>query len=199
MVTSGRREQHKAATRRALQDAALQMFDDRGYADTTVRDIAGAAGVTERTFFRYFRSKEDLVLGEVLDLIPVLAEQIRNRPADERPYTAILNSLLALGAERSAGLGVLFSGPPARFAAPTRNPDAVLLTFEDGIAEALAHRLRESDDHNTALRASVLARAAVAAMRATLIAYSTLPDRERTLTTALRLVQDAFTVLRTGD
>ncbi|TDO29847.1 TetR family transcriptional regulator [Kribbella sp. VKM Ac-2527] len=194
MITPGRREQHKAATRSALQDAALQMFEERGYAQTTVRDISGAAGVTERTFFRYFRSKEDLVLGEVLDLLPVLTEHIRTRPRGEPPYPAILNSLLAVGAERPGGVGILFSGPPARFPASTRRPDAVLLQFEDGIAAALAERSGDGDT----LRASVLARAAVGAIRATLIAYAHLPDEDKTMTTALRLVQDAFAALQSG-
>ncbi|MFI7064707.1 TetR family transcriptional regulator [Kribbella sp. NPDC050124] len=197
MVTPGRREQHKAATRGALQEAALRMFEERGYTETTVRDIADAAGVTERTFFRYFRSKEDLVLGEVLDLLPVLTEHIRSRPAGEPPYTAVLNALLAVAAKRSGGVGVLFSGPPARFVPSSRRPDAVLLEFEDGIAGALMERLDGSGE-DAPLRSSVLARAAVGAIRATLIAYSALPDHKKTMRAALHIAQDAFAVLQAG-
>jgi AcrR family transcriptional regulator len=48
-------------TRRALVEAAVDLFTERGYEDTTVDDIAGAAGVGRRTFFRYFAGKEDAV------------------------------------------------------------------------------------------------------------------------------------------
>src|SRR5882757_2976201 len=101
----GRREQRKAETRRALHLAALQKFQERGYAETTVRDIAAAAGVTERTFFRYFPSKEDLVLGEIRDLIPVFQDLVRQRPAEETPYQAVYAVALALSAGQP-GLGV---------------------------------------------------------------------------------------------
>lgn len=49
------------AVRRRLQEAALQLFGARGYEATTVADIADAADISERTFFRYFRSKEDVL------------------------------------------------------------------------------------------------------------------------------------------
>ena len=58
----GRREAHKQATRQALQQAADRLFAEHGYGATTVRDIAEAAGVTERTFFRYFTGKEELII-----------------------------------------------------------------------------------------------------------------------------------------
>ncbi|WP_158841479.1 TetR family transcriptional regulator [Saccharothrix deserti] len=196
MVTPGRRELHKAATRRALQDAALDLFERHGYERTTVRDVASAAGVTERTFFRYFPSKEDLVLGEVLDLIPVLAEAVRARPAGEPPYEAVLNGLLAVAEQRGTGLGVLFSGPPAHFMSrATRAAQPVLLQFEDGLAAALADRLTATGDREVEFRASVLARASVAAMRSTLIAFGGLPESDKGLPAALRLVREAFDVL----
>lgn len=72
MTVPGRRETHKRETREALLSAARQMFAASGFDETTVRDIAHAAGVTERTFFRYFASKDDLVYGELLDLLPHL-------------------------------------------------------------------------------------------------------------------------------
>ncbi|GAA4691397.1 hypothetical protein GCM10023324_52920 [Streptomyces youssoufiensis] len=196
----GRREQHKAATRRALQEAASRMFAERGYAETTVRDIAAAAGVTERTFFRYFPSKEDLVLGEILDLIPAFQGLVRARPAGEPPRTAVMNAALELAADRRGRLGVLFSGPPQRFAGqPARPSRPVLGQFEDALADTLAERLSADGadpDPHLALRASVLARAFAGALRAALIAYSALPDADRNLTTGADLVRAAFGMLR---
>ncbi|NMH80543.1 TetR family transcriptional regulator [Pseudonocardia xinjiangensis] len=57
----GRSAQGRAEVRRDLVAAAVTLFRERGYEDTTVDDIAAAAGVGRRTFFRYFRSKEDAV------------------------------------------------------------------------------------------------------------------------------------------
>jgi len=62
-VTEGRREQRKRDTRRALEDAALRRFAEDGYDATSVKAIAADAGVSARTFFRYFASKD-----EVLDM-----------------------------------------------------------------------------------------------------------------------------------
>ena len=59
----GRRERHKAGTRRALEDAALRRFAADGYDATSVDAIAADAGVSPRTFFRYFATKD-----EVLDM-----------------------------------------------------------------------------------------------------------------------------------
>ncbi|MEV3860174.1 TetR family transcriptional regulator [Streptomyces sp. NPDC050095] len=193
----GRREAHKAATRKALHDAARRLFEERGYERTTVRDIAAAACVTERTFFRYFPSKEDLVLGEILDLIPVMADLVRKRPTDEPPYTALLHATLDL--IKDQGLGVMFSGPPRNLPGqPTRQSRAILGQFEDGIAEALAERLggQRPPSPDTALRAAVLSRAAIGATRAALAAYSALPDDRQNPTTALELLQAAFAHLK---
>lgn len=64
MVERGRRGRSaagRAELRRDLVAAAVELFHARGYDDTTIDDIAGAAGVGRRTFFRYFRSKEDAI------------------------------------------------------------------------------------------------------------------------------------------
>jgi AcrR family transcriptional regulator len=195
MTTPGRREQHKAATRLALQTAAAQMFEQNGYDRTTVRDIAAAAGVTERTFFRYFASKEELVLGEVLDLIPVVQQRVRERPAGEPPYTAVERSILGLLDEREVGYGILFAGSAESKQAddgmPTPTALLVLHDFEDGIATALATRPGVA----AGLPAAVLARAAVGAIHSTIEAYSNLPDTEKTIKSACHLIEEAFAVL----
>lgn len=68
----GLRERKKRATRRALSDAALKLALDRGLEHLTVEEISDAAGVSARTFFNYFSSKEEALLGDS----PLLAGEL---------------------------------------------------------------------------------------------------------------------------
>ncbi|MCW0211771.1 MAG: TetR family transcriptional regulator [Pseudonocardia sp.] len=76
---TGLRERKKARTRAELQAHALRLFRDRGWAATTVDDIAAAAEVSRSTFFRYFPTKEDVVLFDDVD--PLMAEAFDELPA----------------------------------------------------------------------------------------------------------------------
>ncbi|MFI6648897.1 hypothetical protein ACIBI8_14925 [Streptomyces sp. NPDC050529] len=106
-------------------------------------------------------------------------------------------------AELDTGLAILFVGAPPRSLSSNALRTHVLTGFEDGIAEALALRFTQqaTDEppHRRALRASVLARAAVAAVRSALIAYSSddTPDADNPSAGDFRaLLQEAFEVLR---
>src|SRR5882672_6990293 len=90
--SQGVRERTQAAIRRELAEAALRLFTERGFAETTAREIAAAVGVSERTFFRYFTSKEDVVLGVLDELGVALADRLAARPADEPPFVALRRS-----------------------------------------------------------------------------------------------------------
>src|SRR3981189_1182042 len=88
----GVRERTRLAIRKELAEARVRLFTERGFAETTAREIAAAVGVSERTFFRYFGSKEDVVLGVLDDLGIELAARMAARPADEPPFTALRRS-----------------------------------------------------------------------------------------------------------
>lgn len=88
----GLRERKKAQTRRAIQEQALRLFLAKGYEATSVEEIATAAGVSHMTFFRYFPTKEDVVLADDYD--PLIGELIAARPRDEPAVVKIRHALL---------------------------------------------------------------------------------------------------------
>jgi AcrR family transcriptional regulator len=86
---AGLRERKKLATRLALHEAALRLVAERGLDAVSVDDIAARADVSPRTFFNYFSTKDDAVVGLDPTAPQHLAEQFAARPADETPVAAI--------------------------------------------------------------------------------------------------------------
>ncbi|HSK25716.1 MAG TPA: TetR family transcriptional regulator [Jiangellales bacterium] len=160
---SSLRDRKKLRTRRLLQSEALRLFAERGYEATTVEDIAAAAEVSPRTFFRYFASKEAVVLEDEYD--PLLFEELaRIDPAEppiramRRIIDALLPDIYAEDRDRIlARTTLVYSTPHLRSAVNTQ-----LAEFEAVVAETLAGvHGRAPDD----LEARVVAAVAVAAMR----------------------------------
>jgi len=86
------RERKKGETRARLQEVALNLFEKNGYAGTTVEQIARGADVSFRTFFRYFPSKEDLVLFDAYD--SPLASAIMTSPKTVGAIQAIRDAVI---------------------------------------------------------------------------------------------------------
>jgi len=81
---AGLRERKKVRTRKALADAALWLFHERGYDETTVADIAAAADVSTKTFFNYFPSKEAVVFVDAQRRMEIAIEVVAERRAGEQ-------------------------------------------------------------------------------------------------------------------
>ncbi|TDO14891.1 TetR family transcriptional regulator [Mycobacterium sp. BK086] len=198
----GKREEHKLATRRAIQSAADALFDSRGYADTTIRDITEAAGVTERTFFRYFSGKEALLVRDIEEMLPILGAAIRQRPASEDPLEAVENAFVSLFdrmRESRPNLSWLFhDGPPGPKLA--KSTPGLLLQFEQEIVDALTDRIARSGelDPGEQFATQVLARCAVAALRSAGIRYWQLGNSPAGRAGEVDLIREAFAVLRRG-
>nr|WP_255497331.1 MULTISPECIES: TetR family transcriptional regulator [unclassified Mycolicibacterium] len=90
------RKKHKTLV--AIQDAALELFAEHGFETTTVEQIAERAEVSTATFFRYFRTKSDVVFGgesdERVDWLPALKRGIIDRPPSEDDVTAVKHAIL---------------------------------------------------------------------------------------------------------
>lgn len=98
------RDRKRARTRQALLDAAVDLFERHGYDRTGVADIAAAAEVGTRTFFRYFPSKEALLFPEADDRIRAAVAAITDRAPDEEPTEVLLRALRTV-TEHSEELG----------------------------------------------------------------------------------------------
>lgn len=87
----GLRERKKIRTRQAIRRAAYRLFEEQGYDTTPVDRIAEEADVSPSTVFRYFPTKEDIVLTDEYD--PLLEEALRQRPPGEPPVAALREAL----------------------------------------------------------------------------------------------------------
>lgn len=95
-TTVGLRERKKQRTRAELTDAAFRLFAERGFDETTIEDIVEQVEVSPRTFFRYFDSKEDVVIGFFDDLGLELRSMLAARPPEESSFTALRGALGSL-------------------------------------------------------------------------------------------------------
>ncbi|MGF0318932.1 helix-turn-helix domain-containing protein [Nocardia fluminea] len=97
MPPSALRDRKRERTRRAILEAAVELFEARGYEETTVADIAAEAEVGTRTFFNYFASKEELLFPEPDERVRAAVAAIATRRPGERPVEVLLRALRAAG------------------------------------------------------------------------------------------------------
>ncbi len=144
---SGLRERKKAKTHQAIQEAALRLFRAQGYEGTTVEQIAAAAEVSPSTYFRYFPTKEDVVIHDALD--PLLFASFAEQPAELSPIQALRASMAAVfGALTPEELAFEYERQELVLGVPelrARMLDDLANTFR-GFAEALGARVGRSPD-----------------------------------------------------
>ena len=134
------RERKRTRTRLMIQTEALRLFEEKGYAQTTVDEIAHRAAISPRTFFRYFPTKEDVVMWDEYD--PLVLELLDSRPSDE-PVAETLRSVIR---ESVSGL---YESDPERLLARVRLASTV---------PELRARFADERTHGVELLAPLLAR-----------------------------------------
>jgi AcrR family transcriptional regulator len=94
-ATTGLRERKKQQTREALARAGMELFVERGYEATTLAEIAEAAGVSTRTVFAYFPSKEDILFASFQAMREALARALAERPGGKDALTTLRDFILS--------------------------------------------------------------------------------------------------------
>jgi AcrR family transcriptional regulator len=163
----GLRERKKMERRRAIEAAALDLFDRQGFDATTTEQIANAADIAPRTFFSYFPTKEDVVLADYAQRLERIVDELARRPASEGPWDALRASLLAVAVDYEAEREQLM----VRFRIMAECPSvfarslALQAGWEDTLVTTMADRLgAEPGD----LTPRLMAAAALAAMRSSI-------------------------------
>ena len=153
------RERKKAATRNELMSVALRLFETQGFDNTTVEEIAAAAEVAPRTFFRYFPTKVDVLFADHPEQIALLRETLATRPPDEAVIDAVRRATLERISEVVADPSPFLTRSRLVASVPAAHAHSRHLDseYEAVIAEAVA---ADSQTHPaTDLQARVIARA----------------------------------------
>jgi AcrR family transcriptional regulator len=185
----GLRERKKRHTREALVQQALTLVSERGLHAVTVEDIAEGAGVSPRTFFNYFSSKEEAIVGFSADEPSRLLALLQARPDDETPFRAMCRALL----ESIAPLESSFEQWSTRDRLTHEHPE-LSYRYLTGLAkrdEMLVAEVRRrlGDAPDALLHARILVSSVMGAVRVAMTTWNESPS-DHTLTEVLRITLD---------
>jgi len=191
---TGLRERKKQRTHAEITAAAARLFAERGFDAVTIDEIAEAADVSPRTFYRYVSSKEDLVFGDLAETIEGMERLLAARPADE-PVLDSLRAIVMIRAEeidrdpeRTIRQGSLIRSTPALQLRRHERQAAL----EAALTPLVAARLGTDDP--TDLRAALVVAATFTAFRVATVAWLDRSDP----TTLTQLLDDALAQLAAG-
>jgi len=166
----GLRARKKQRTEADLRTAALRLATERGFDHVTIDDIAAEVEISKTTFYRYFDSKEDALLGKSADKAEGLAAALAERPADEPTMVAVRMAMMTFvrsyehDRDRSLAVGRLLRSTPSLQARNLEHQAA----FEAVLAAFVRTRLDGTAPTDPELRARVVAAIIVATIRSTI-------------------------------
>lgn len=163
--TFGARAIGRRAVLESIQNEARNLIEERGFDGTSIDDIAAAAGVSVRTFYRYFDSKEEVALSWLDDPAPLLRERLLSRPSSEPIWVSLRRAMdvfTEVSGEqlREIHLAAKLARESASFA---RGFTVRWVLWEELFADAIAEHLRV--EHALDARPKYYAALAMAALR----------------------------------
>ena len=161
----GLRERHRKRTAADLEEAALSLFSERGFDAVTIDDIAAAADVSRRTFFRYYGSKEDVILSDHPKRLDELQAALDRRPAEESTLAALRHAIMSLADTYEEQREHMLRRFSLMMTTPALEARSLCLqrNWETAVTEMLADRM--GVDPAADLRPGVVASTTMAAMR----------------------------------
>lgn len=158
----GLRERKRRETLARITASGVRLFLDKGYEATTVDDISREAGISRRTFFHYFESKDDILLSLQSGVGEMLAAAVRSGPDGQRPLQAIRAALLRVCAPIPADEMIALDRLMRSSSAVQARKQASYIQHEQALFEALRARWPQPDGE-MALRLTAMM--AIGAMR----------------------------------
>jgi AcrR family transcriptional regulator len=194
----GLRERKKQRTREALVEAAFELFGRKGFDATTVEDIAEAVEVSPRTFFRYFGTKEDVVLSIMGDQSAAMLAAFEARPASEPVLTALRHAMVGVARATESATGFDAIRWACMREVTETTPSVAAKSVEHGAAKmdavAAAIGARMGVDPDTDPRPHLVAAMVAATIPVTMRVWGTAePDAPMS-----ELVERAFDLLEKG-
>jgi AcrR family transcriptional regulator len=147
---AGLRERKKRETRARIADAALGLFKERGFDQTTVADVAAAADVSVKTVFNYFPAKEDLFFDRADEIEQIWLDAVADRRPGEPLLAGLRRRVLSRFSDHPDGPGVGFRRVLAGSTHLQARGQQMWASHEDAIAAALAGQLGAGAEDPTA-------------------------------------------------
>jgi AcrR family transcriptional regulator len=190
-TTTSLRARKKAATESALQQAALDLFVQKGYDRTTIEEIVREADVSRRTFFRYFGSKEEVIFKGAEGDLEFLRRLVRERSVEEPNISAVKHAVIGFVRYLEARDAPVLSFVNVVLMSPSLTARAaeIQLRWTNSLAEALAERAGKAVD----IRSRLLAALGMATIATGIRAWA-----EGTSTDLIGSVEAAFQPIEDG-
>lgn len=142
---TGLRERKRQQTARRITETALRLFASQGYEATTLDTIAAEAGISRRTFFHYFKSKDDILLSQEAGLGEQLLAALALAPDAETPFATVRQVMRAIASSYSLEEMVALDKMMMSIEAVQQRKQASYIRDEALVYDALCHRWKKAD------------------------------------------------------
>jgi len=193
-LRAGLRERKKERLREQLMEAAFKLFEERGFSEATIEDVVDAVEVSRRTFFRYFKSKEDVLLAWYDHIDEAMREALEARPAEEQPFLAMRRAITDVVAQYEINCGRMIALDCLIMASPSvrARKQAMHAEWAEKMAGVLARRLGTDIDND--MRPRLVANVALSVLSTSVERWRAAGGREG----LSRFIEDGFRFVEEG-